>query len=158
MKKRTTYYKPKPKYHEQIWKAVKVTLLIAFLVWFFNGLYQGYKAIPQPAKLEIKADEVIIKTNYEREKIEAYITGYNSLESQTDETPCIGAGGHICGREDVVACPRQYELGTKVVIAGKQYECLDRLSRKYDNRFDIFCDKDLECPYKVTGWKEVEIL
>lgn len=63
----------KPKYHVQIWKVVKVTLLIAFLVWFFNGLYQGYKAIPQPAKLEIKADELHIKTNYAPPTVEDLI-------------------------------------------------------------------------------------
>lgn len=57
-------WKPKePVSHHYIWLVVKLTLLIAFTLWAVNGLYQGYKAVPQPAKLEIKADEVRIKTS-----------------------------------------------------------------------------------------------
>jgi hypothetical protein len=38
--------------------------------------------------------------------IDAYVTGYNTVVGQTDETPCIGAlGTNICGRRNVVACP-----------------------------------------------------
>jgi 3D (Asp-Asp-Asp) domain-containing protein len=75
----------------------------------------------------------------------AYITGYNTLPYQTDSTPCISASGDdICGRNDVVACPRYIPLGTWVEIAGKTYQCLDRLSEKYDDRFDICFDKDVE--------------
>jgi hypothetical protein len=38
----------------------------------------------------------------------------------------------------VVACPRKYPFGTRVMIEGRLYECRDRLSRKYDDRFDIW--------------------
>lgn len=77
-------------------------------------------------------------------EIKVVITAYNSVPEQTDDTPCIGAGGYICGRNDVVACSRSIPLGTIVEIDNKQYVCLDRLSTKYDNRVDIFMDKDLE--------------
>lgn len=89
---------------------------------------------------------------------QAHVTGFNTVEAQTDETPCISASGHdICGRSDVVACPRHLPLGTKVEIDGKMYECLDRTAPKYNDRFDISCDKDFACPARVTGEKEVRI-
>lgn len=84
------------------------------------------------------------------------ITGYNTVPEQTDATPCIGASGdNICGRVDVVACPRWMPLGTLVSIDNDIYECLDRTSLRVDGIFDISCDKDMECPSRVTGYKEV---
>ena len=44
-----------------------------------------------------------------------------------------------------------------VEIEGKKYECMDRLAKKYDDRFDINCDKNMACPYEVTGKKIVTI-
>ena len=88
----------------------------------------------------------------------AYVTGYNTVPEQTDSTPCIAASGaNICGRRDVVACPRAVPLGTKVEIDGKMYVCEDRLAEKYDSRYDISCDKDTACPASVTGVKSVRI-
>ena len=40
--------------------------------------------------------------------------------------------------EGLLACPRKYPLGTLFKIEGKLYECRDRLSRKYEDRFDIW--------------------
>jgi hypothetical protein len=86
------------------------------------------------------------------------VTGYNTIPAQTDSTPCIGASGaNICGRRDAVACPRRISLGTVVEIRGTTYVCEDRLAKKYDDRFDISCDKDKSCPYEVAGWTTVKI-
>ena len=79
--------------------------------------------------------------------IETYVTGYNTVRSQTDDTPCIAASGtNICGRRDTVACPPLLKLGAIVEIRGKKYVCEDRTARKYRGRFDINCDKDIRCP------------
>lgn len=88
----------------------------------------------------------------------ATVTGYNSLAAQTDSTPCVGAGGYICGRKDVVACPPALALGTWVQIDNKPYECMDRTHPRYGDRFDIFCDKDLSCPSSVSGKKKIFVL
>jgi hypothetical protein len=91
--------------------------------------------------------------------IETYVTGYNTVATQTDGTPCIGAAGtYICGRNDVVACPPFLKLGTAVEISGKRYVCEDRTSRKYRGRFDINCDQDKSCPFKVASWTTVKVL
>lgn len=88
--------------------------------------------------------------------VHAYVTGYNTVPGQTDDTPCIAASGaNICGRTDAVACPRRISLGTFLVIRGEIYVCEDRLAKKYDSRFDISCDKDTDCPNKVTGWVDI---
>jgi hypothetical protein len=91
--------------------------------------------------------------------IETYVTGYNTVPEQTDETPCISASGaNICGRRDIVACPPLLKPGALVEIKGKTYVCEDRTARKYRTRFDINCDKDKRCPYQVTGWTSVKVL
>ena len=72
------------------------------------------------------------------------ITAFNTIVAQTDDSPCVAAGGYICGRSDVVACPRRFSLGTNVSIDGDIYVCLDRLALKFDNRWDISFDKDIK--------------
>jgi hypothetical protein len=90
--------------------------------------------------------------------VRAYVTGYNTVPGQTDDTPCIAASGaNICGRTDAVACPRRISLGTFLQIRGMAYVCEDRLAKKYDSRFDISCDKDTNCPGEVTGWVDIKI-
>jgi len=79
-----------------------------------------------------------------KEQVLATITAYNTIPEQTDNTPCLGAGGNICGRNNVVACPRSIPLGTWVIIDDTYYQCLDRLAVKYDDRFDISFDKDIQ--------------
>ena len=91
--------------------------------------------------------------------IDAYVTGYNTVVGQTDETPCIGAlGTNICGRRNVVACPPMLPLGTMVEINGKTYICEDRTAAKFRDRFDINCDQDKRCPYQVAGWTSIRVL
>ena len=90
--------------------------------------------------------------------VRAYVTGYNTVPGQTDSTPCIAASGaDICGRHDAVACPRRISLGTTVEIGGTTYVCEDRLAKKFDDRFDISCDKDTTCPLQVTGWATIKV-
>ena len=91
-------------------------------------------------------------------QLRAFVTGYNTVAGQTDDTPCIAASGaDICGRRDAVACPRAIGLGTVVEIRGATYKCEDRLARKFDTRFDISCDKDTDCPPGVTGWATINV-
>jgi 3D (Asp-Asp-Asp) domain-containing protein len=83
--------------------------------------------------------------NANAETVTATVTAYNTVKAQTDSNPCEAASGdNICGRRDVVACPRRVPLGTWVKIKGKHYECLDRTAKKHDGRFDISFDKDIQ--------------
>src|SRR3990167_4477557 len=90
------------------------------------------EAIPEATELCGLTDVVCPN---EPKVLYAYVTGYNSVESQTDGSPCVGAGGYICGIENVVACPRHLPLGTRIILEGETFKCLDRLAQKYDNRF-----------------------
>ena len=90
--------------------------------------------------------------------MEAYVTGYNTVRGQTDDTPCVAASGaNICGRRDTAACPRLLDLGTIVEINGRKYVCEDRMAERFRGSFDINCDKDRSCPYEVAGWTTVRI-
>ena len=82
-----------------------------------------------------------------KETIEAKVTAYNTVAAQTDASPCIAANGkNICGKDNIVACPSKYPLGTLVEIQDKVYECQDRMAEQYrnENRFDISMDKNVE--------------
>ena len=74
----------------------------------------------------------------------ADVTGYNTVPEQTDSDPCNAKGGNICGRINVVACPRSIPLFSWVKILDKKYQCMDWTSEKYNGRFDISFDKDIE--------------
>jgi 3D (Asp-Asp-Asp) domain-containing protein len=69
----------------------------------------------------------------------ATVTGYTLSKEETDEEPCIIASGlNACEiNKNIVACPRKYLFGTKVLIEGKIYVCEDRTNIKYDGIFDI---------------------
>src|SRR5580700_9355870 len=94
----------------------------------------------------------------EYHELYAHVTGFNTVQAQTDSEPCIAASGaNICGRRDAIACPRAIKLGTVIEIRGQRYVCEDRTARKFDQRFDISCDKDRRCPYKIAGWMAVKV-
>lgn len=83
--------------------------------------------------------------NANAETIIATVTAYNTVPAQTVGDPCEASStDNICGRRDVVACPRDIPLGTWVEIQGKRYECLDRTALKFNGRFDISFDKDVQ--------------
>jgi hypothetical protein len=122
-------------------------------IWLFSALYLTIRlgVSAQAASVPAARDLVF-------HDIRAYVTGYNTVPGQTDDTPCIAASGaNICGRNDAVACPRRISLGTYLVIRGAFYVCEDRLAKKYDSRFDISCDKDTNCPGQVTGWADIKV-
>jgi 3D (Asp-Asp-Asp) domain-containing protein len=132
---------------------IAIVFTILFFVFSSNGAAKGETTIK-----EIKTEQMEIHylppKHYE--VIDATITAYNTVPSQTDDSPCIAAGGYICDREDVVACPRHYPLGTRVEIAGKVYECMDRLAPKYDHRFDISMGMDIAAA-KEWGVKKLSV-
>jgi len=58
--------------------------------------------------------------------------------------------------DGVVACPRKYPLGTMVKIQGRIYECRDRTSLKYGDRFDIW--KPTEIAARLFGKRKLLIV
>jgi len=87
-------------------------------------------------------------------KFRAVVTAYSSTRRQTSSHPRITASGKRVF-DGVVACPRRFPFGTKVLIAGKIYECLDRLNLKYDTRFDIW--KPNMRAARIFGKRELSI-
>lgn len=88
----------------------------------------------------IDSNETFLIETEEKETIIATVTGYWLVEWETDDEPCIIASGlNACEETDknIVACPRKYPFGTKVLIDGKVYICEDRTNIKYDGIFDI---------------------
>lgn len=77
------------------------------------------------------------------------VTAYNSVEAQTDSTPCIGADGtDLCQRYEKGEClvaTNAYPLGTKLEIQGfGACTVADRMNKRYKERVDIFMNKEVE--------------
>lgn len=102
----------------------------------------GYPLIQSNSLLpisKINSNETFSIETKEKETIIAEVTGYLLVEWETDDDPCIIASGlNACEVEkNIVACPRKYPFGTKVLINGVIYTCEDRTNLKYDGAFDI---------------------
>ena len=67
----------------------------------------------------------------------AIITAYTSDPAETDDSPLISADGKNV-YSGLIACPRKYPFGTKIIIAGERHHCGDRTAIKYDGRIDIW--------------------
>lgn len=133
-------------------------IIMAVVMQFYSPAVTVEMPLGTPEVVKVVQDTPKAPPERAYRQITAKITGYNTVPEQTDSTPCLAASGKdICGRTDAVACPRSIKLGTVVEIAGKKYICEDRTASKYNDRFDISCDKDRSCPGKVTGRKEVKI-
>jgi FlaG/FlaF family flagellin (archaellin) len=148
---------------EIICKRIALVAIVAALAAGVTTSYAAGFAQANVSRETILPETTVLTTTGTTPKatfktVYARITGFNTVPEQTDAKPCLAASGDdICGRSDVVACPRNLALGTKVEIYGKKYVCLDRTSGKYNGRFDISCDKDTDCPGKVTGHEWVKI-
>ncbi|OQC50784.1 MAG: hypothetical protein BWX56_01289 [Euryarchaeota archaeon ADurb.Bin023] len=134
-------------------------IMILFLIGLLVGLaISSSKECPEHFNRE---DVFLITYNSPiliKEQTYATITAYNTFPEQTWGDPCISASGdNICGKKNVVACPRSIPLGTWVIIDNEYYQCLDRLALKYDDRFDISFDKDIEGA-KEFGKQNKEVL
>lgn len=67
----------------------------------------------------------------------AVVTAYSSSPDETADDPFITASGDRV-RHGIVACSRDFPFGSKFLIDGQVYECLDRLARRFDDRIDIW--------------------
>ena len=133
-------------------------LILIAIMFFFIGLTIGFNKNCEVSEyndfIMVEAPNLSLMP---KEKTLGVISAYNSLEGQTDSTPCVGAGGYICGRDDVVA-NNCLALGTIVEIDGKFYEVKDKMNSRYGcEYYDIFMDKDLQ-KAKEFGRQELEVI
>lgn len=120
-------------------KLILCFLVVAFSIWYlidYKSLCGEFEALNYSIQLESPKHtpkaEILMNKGTIRE-----VSAYSELDTCPNR-PCIMASGQkaFIG---AVACPRKYPLGTKIRINGLEgYQCLDRLSLKYDDRIDIF--------------------
>jgi 3D (Asp-Asp-Asp) domain-containing protein len=121
---------------------VDMTLLIIFVGCFYSLVWNktylsGVKSIPINTTPII---HVIKQQTYDKK---ATFTAYTLNESETDGTPCIGAGNHnLCVEQSKntrrICASRFLPLHTIIEIETiGDCEVLDRISYKYSERIDI---------------------
>jgi 3D (Asp-Asp-Asp) domain-containing protein len=99
-----------------------------------------------------------------REERVVLATAYNSVPSQTDSKPHLGAwGDEIRPGMRVIAVSHDLidaglERGTKVHVEGfdEEFVVLDRMNRRWTNKIDIYMGADVKAARKF-GKREVEI-
>lgn len=99
-----------------------------------------------------------IKSNY---KTKVLATAYNSLQAQTDASPCITASGlDVCqhNQEDIIAA-NFLPFGTKIKIpelyGDRIFYVQDRMNKKYYKQIDIWLKSYQDA--KNFGYQYVEI-
>lgn len=115
----------------------------------------GFCSIPRTIEVYAQTQaHVQAQTTPHFKTIEATVTGYTSDESETDTSPFTTAN-QTDVREGIIACPRSIPFGTLVEVDGRQYECQDRMNKRFDDRFDIWFKTKAE----AFGWgkRKVEI-
>lgn len=118
---------------------IATCLIGHFLLSFLIGFAMLEKELYQPFYLHYSATKTENGQNY---RLFAPVSAYTLSEDETDARPCETAAGlNLCSVDLVksryLACPRKYPFGTKFLIAGEVWECVDRTSQKYDGRFDL---------------------
>ena len=89
----------------------------------------------------------------EKKVINATVTTYQAVESQTDSTPCDGAmpGIDFCHPPFEIVANNCLKLGTKVWIEETQFVVADRMNPRYGcNYFDILI-MPYDKPFKLTN-------
>lgn len=112
-------------------------ILAAMSFWFISGFCLSQLLFP-PIIDTTPVPHVIKQQIYDKKAI---FTAYNAIESQTDGSPCVGAGNHnICeiSKWKRVCASRLYPLHTVISIDGiGECEILDRTSIKNGKKIDI---------------------
>jgi 3D (Asp-Asp-Asp) domain-containing protein len=148
---------------------IKILLVGAtiLLYWFIWTAWS--RAVVADTKEEIpveRSEIIIIQGNslvglsapfYPKVQVLATITAYSSEPEQTDDTPFVTASGKRV-RKGIAACPRDIPFGTEIEIDGEVYICEDRMSQKYDGRFDVWMKTEEEAWEFGRQLKEVKIL
>lgn len=89
------------------------------------------------------------------QEVRAIVTAYSEIDSCHYEN-CVMASGSRA-YIGAVACPRDVSLGTRVVIAGKEYKCEDRTHQNFDGRYDIFMGYGADSYEKAVEWGRREL-
>ena len=132
--------------------------LIAYILIIVNALLVTYNIGESKRSYKLPQNYFTLPMNGNK-RFKAIVTAFNTVLEQTDGNPCMAKSGYICGRNDVVACPRNIPQGMKVKIKDKLYTCLDFTSYKHNGRFDISFDKDIESAKRFGKQRlEVEII
>ncbi|MBI4460895.1 MAG: 3D domain-containing protein [Acidobacteria bacterium] len=125
--------------------ARKITQLLALVVF------------PAICPVATGTTALLVESLAENLFLRAIVTAYSSSPDETEGDPFITASGQVV-RKGIVACSREFPFGTRFLISGEVYECLDRLAPKYNDRIDIWMptkEEALEYGRKELG---VEIL
>jgi 3D (Asp-Asp-Asp) domain-containing protein len=88
---------------------------------------------------------MLVGTGIKINVLVADVTNYSKAET-CPNTQCQTASGRIITAEDtdVMACPRRFKLGSRVIMDGKEYICDDRTSKRFDGRFDVWVGTDYQ--------------
>ena len=103
-----------------------------------------------PTYLTIQSNSLLFVSNFSLDKTDNHlvqegtilvrtVTAYNPVPWETDDTPCISASGmNICQTSKKVCASNEFPFGTLLLIDGEIWEVQDRMSRKYNDRVDLF--------------------
>ena len=140
-----------------------ISALIAFcttlILWDMTSRGNTGAFIAEDIEIKARLPKINLKLYGFKNEIWADVSAYTKKETCPNKQ-CVNASGRNPINNLSIACPRRYKLGTKIFFNGNSYICDDRLSTKYDNRFDIWFGEtgnDYQ-EAKIWGVKRLKIM
>ena len=154
---------------ENITFVIIAIVIIGFMILALSVPKENGQVIPEPIEQEEVEEKEIESANKviyieEAEDSEALkkhsnwtnigtrvVTMYTSTPSQTDDSPCIGAGGDICEmwlRGQNICATNEFPIGTGLMLWGDfQRSCtvMDRTNGRYSTLIDYYNGFDKDC-------------
>ena len=129
-----------------------LVIIIAILILFFASVRALAYTIPDPCELEVVVcdEETITRT----------VTAYTASADETDNEPCIAARNYnLCGdKTKKVVATNEYPIGTQLMIDNVPYTVLDRMNKRYPNRYDILVETKAEAMAYGVQTKEIKVI
>jgi hypothetical protein len=137
-------------------RLITYRLLLVLIIFIIGGsaLRQATSSQPTETTTTTTATTTTTTTEPRYTSIGYYIvSAYSSYESchNPQNNLCLMADGRPA-ETGAIACPRSFDLGTRFLINGQEYICRDRLSLRYDYRFDLFFGYGYENYIRAKEW------
>ena len=98
--------------------------------------------------------------DYEITTITRTVTAYTASADETDNEPCIAARNYnLCEDKTIkVVATNEYPIGTQLMIDNVPYTVLDRMNKRYPNRYDILVETKAEAMAYGVQTKEIKVI
>lgn len=106
---------------------------------YYTDLMKGKNFCEERTTMETKREKTQKSETLKQNKFTINVSAYTAAADECGKSDGVTASGKKVKDKHTLACPPQYEFGTKIHIEGMgTYECEDRGGAIKGNKFDIY--------------------